>query len=88
MRGVHSLWSCQSGHKEQPRESAPGAFSLCIRVRRAPRGGDLTDSACWLQSSLTDAQRLLQQQGLDTNAVTGVTRTATAQASGIFDQVR
>lgn len=40
-----------------------------------------------LQSSLTDAQRLLQQQGLDTNAVSGATRTATAQASGIFDQV-
>ena len=41
----------------------------------------------YMQSSLTDAQRLLQQQGLDTNAVSGATRTATAQASGIFDQV-
>ena len=41
----------------------------------------------WMQSSLTDAQRLLQQQGLDTSAVSGATRTATAQASGIFDQV-
>lgn len=50
-------------------------------------GGEPDESCRQLQSSLTDAQRLLQQQGLDTDAVTGVTRTATAQASGVFDQV-
>ncbi len=40
-----------------------------------------------VQSSLTDAQRLLQQQGLDTNAVAGASRRATQEASGLFDQV-
>lgn len=38
-----------------------------------------------LQSSLSDAQKLLQQQGLDTNAVT---RSASTQASGILSQVK
>lgn len=41
-----------------------------------------------LESSLSDAQKLLQQQGLDTNAVAGGARSATTQASGILDQLK
>ena len=40
------------------------------------------------QSSLSDAQKLLQQQGLDTKAVAGASRSASTQASDIFSQVR
>lgn len=41
-----------------------------------------------LQSGVTEAQKLLQQQGLDTNAVAGASRNASQQASGVFDQLR
>lgn len=41
-----------------------------------------------LQSSIGDAQKLLQQQGLDTNAVQSAGREASQQASGAFEIVR
>ncbi len=65
--------------------SMPGPQTL----RMLPLPHDTSSSvrpAC-AQSSLSDAQRLLQQQGLDTNAVAGASREASQQAGGIFDQV-
>lgn len=63
-------------HSDHHCSRTAGSLRSCLR-----------SCAALSQSSLTDAQKLLQQQGLDTNAVAGASRTATAQASGIFDQV-
>jgi rhodanese-related sulfurtransferase len=91
--GVGAQYAKEAADKASPyvrsaAETVSPYVKTAVDTVRDVAGPALRQAQPQLQSSLSDAQRLLQQQGLDTNAVAGASRTATQQANGVFDQVR